>query len=60
MFAKSNIMSIDCPNHLRFEGSQVTGSIKLNTILAKEKGVSAVKVSLKAWVQTYSPKFVSP
>jgi hypothetical protein len=47
-----NIVSIDCSKQLRYEGSQVSGSVKLDTTLAKEKDVTAVKVSLKAVVST--------
>jgi hypothetical protein len=54
MFDKTDIVSIDFSNQLRFEGSQVSGSIKLNTTLAKEKDVTAIKVSLRAIVHTYA------
>lgn len=47
-----NIVSIECSKELRFEGSLVLGSVKLDSQLAKEKGVSAVRVSLKACVHT--------
>jgi hypothetical protein len=48
-----NIVSIvDCSEQLRFEGSQVSGSVKIDTTLAKEKDVTVVKVSLKGVVIT--------
>jgi hypothetical protein len=49
----AHVVSIDCSKERRSEGSQVSGSIKLNTNLAKEKEITAVRVSLKATVNTY-------
>jgi hypothetical protein len=46
----ADIISIDCSKDVRFEGSQVSGSIKLDTILAKERDITSVKVSLIATV----------
>jgi hypothetical protein len=54
---KSHLVSLDCSKQLRFAGSIVSGSVKFNTILAKEKGVTALKVSIKAWVHTYCSTF---
>jgi hypothetical protein len=46
------VVTINCSKDLRFEGSEVSGTVNLNTILAQEKGISAVKVSLKGWIHT--------
>jgi hypothetical protein len=48
---RANIVSIDCSKEQRFEGSDVSGFIKLDTKLAKEKGVTTVKASLQAVIE---------
>jgi len=48
------IVSINCARELRFEGSKIEGSVNLNTVLAKEKNITAVTVSLKAWIHTWA------
>jgi hypothetical protein len=46
------IITIDCSKDLRFEGSQVSGAVNLNTLLAKEKDITAVRISLKGQIHT--------
>jgi hypothetical protein len=41
------IVTIDCSKDLRFEGSEVSGTVNINTSLAKEKDIPAIKISLK-------------
>jgi len=49
----SQLLTINCSRELRFEGSEVSGTVNLNTILAQESKISAVKVSLKGWIHTW-------
>jgi hypothetical protein len=59
IFRDADIVSIDCHNHLRFEGSTVSGSIRLNASLAKKKDVVVVKVSLNGLLRMYFQQFIS-
>jgi hypothetical protein len=47
----ARVVLIDTSKEQRSEGPQVSGSIKLDTNLAKEKDITAVKASLKATIK---------
>jgi len=47
------LVAINCSRDLRFEGSEVSGTVNLDTTLAREKEISAIKVSLKGWIHTW-------
>jgi len=47
------LLVINCSKELRFEGSEVSGTVNLNVALAKEKEISAIKISLKGGVHTW-------
>jgi len=51
--SSDQLVTINCSRDLRFEGSEVSGTVNLNTVLAKEKEISAIKVSLKGWIHTW-------
>ena len=53
------LITIHWPKELQTEGSEISGSILFNTVLAREKDVTAVKVSLKAQIRTYVGRSLS-
>lgn len=51
--SNSEIITLRASRGLRFEGSLVSGTVNFNTVLAQEKNVTAVHVSLRGEIHTY-------